>query len=385
MKRAICIILAAFSACTLFAAGELKLRTVVVDAGHGGKDPGCVSKDGRTYEKNLTLDIANRLCAKISESCPDVKVVKTRSKDVFVELKDRAAIANNADADLFISIHINSTKSTSPRGYSVHLLGQSEKHDLLAYNMQVCARENSVITMEDDYSTKYEGFDPSDPESFIFMQLMQNAYLEQSMDFAQRISGTLKSGPVSTDRGIWQDPFYLLWKTSMPAVLVELGFISNSSDLSILRQESSRDKLADRLLEAFIEYKRSYDSSLSIGKGSTVPADTSASKKTAPDTTAVKPSVPAARPAEPAAPEVKKDSVLYGVQIFAGATLLRSGDRQFLGYPPTIVNGGKLYKYVIGTSSSLEKVKEEFETIKATYPNSFIVRIENDSTIAVKN
>ena len=160
----------------------------------------------------------------------------TRSSDKFVELRDRAEIANKAGANLFVSIHINSSFSTSPNGYSVHILGQSsnKNRDLFAYNMDVVKRENSVILLEDDYSTKYQGFDPSNEESFIFMQLMQNAFLEQSLLVASVISEKLKGGPIKADRGIWQNPFYVLWKTAMPAVLVELGFISNNSDLAVL-------------------------------------------------------------------------------------------------------------------------------------------------------
>ncbi|MBR5925595.1 MAG: N-acetylmuramoyl-L-alanine amidase, partial [Bacteroidales bacterium] len=247
-------------------AETLKLRTVVIDAGHGGKDAGAVSKDKKTYEKTFTLAIASKLSEKIKEEYPDIKVVMTRSTDKFVELRDRAAIANKAGGQLFISIHINSAYSTSPNGYSVHILGQSsnKNRDLFAYNMDVVKRENSVILLEDDYSTKYQGFDPSDEQSYIFMSLMQNAHLEQSLLVASIISEKLKGGPVKADRGIWQDPFYVLWKTAMPSVLVELGFISNANDLSILKQEKNRDELAVRLFEAFKESKTVYDGSLDL-------------------------------------------------------------------------------------------------------------------------
>ena len=156
---------------------------MVIDAGHGGKDPGAVSSDKKTYEKSIVLDIAQNLSERIRKAYPDVKVVMTRSSDKYVTLNDRAEIANKADADLFISIHINASAKNSPNGYSVHILGQSSdtNKDLFAYNMDVCRRENSVITLEDDYTTKYQGFDPSDPESFIFMTLMQNSYLEHEI------------------------------------------------------------------------------------------------------------------------------------------------------------------------------------------------------------
>ena len=264
MKRAICLFTALIVQAAVLNAQNLSLSTVVIDPGHGGHDAGAVSKDKKTYEKNLVLDISKRLSEKIKAKYPDVKVILTRSTDVYVELGERARIANRANADLFISVHINASAKTAPNGYSVHLLGQSSKpdRDLFAYNMDVCRRENEVIRLEDDYSTKYEEYDPDDPESMIFLMLMQNAYLEQSLIFAQTVQSHLKGGPIRADRGIWQDPFLVLWKTSMPAALVELGFISNPDDLNILRQSDQRDKIADSLLAAFSEYKKQYEASI---------------------------------------------------------------------------------------------------------------------------
>lgn len=265
MKRTICI-LSALLICTFLGANDdLSLKTVVIDAGHGGKDPGAVSADNKSYEKTFVLDIAKRLKDKINAEFPEVKVILTRSKDEYVELKDRAAIANKANADLFISIHVNAAPTHNPNGFSVHLLGQSshKDRDLFAYNMDVYKRENSVIMLEDDYTTSYQDFDPDDTESFIFMLLMQSAYLEQSFKFAEMVDHNLKGGPIPADRGVWQDPLLVLWKTSMPAVLVELGFISNANDLSVLKKEDSRDQLAERLCKAFKEYKISYDRSVS--------------------------------------------------------------------------------------------------------------------------
>ena len=147
--------------------GRLGLNTVVIDPGHGGNDPGCISKDRKTREKDLTLDISKRLARKIRAEYPEMKVLQTRNTDVFIPLVQRAQIANSAHANLFISIHINATTGTAANGYSVHVLGQSSKkgRDLYSNNFNECARENSVILLEDDYSTNYQGFDPNDPES----------------------------------------------------------------------------------------------------------------------------------------------------------------------------------------------------------------------------
>ena len=348
---------------------ELKLRTVVIDAGHGGKDAGAVSKDKKTYEKTFTLSIATLLADKIKAEYPDVKVVMTRSTDKFIELRDRASIANKAGGQLFISIHINSAYSTSPNGYSVHILGQSsnKNRDLFAYNMDVVKRENSVILLEDDYSTKYQGFDPSDEQSYIFMSLMQNAHLEQSLLVASIISEKLKGGPIRADRGIWQNPFYVLWKTAMPAVLVELGFISNSTDLSILKQEAKRKDLADRLFEAFKEYKNLYDSSLEIHKEDAAPS-----------------AEPAPAAVQEVKAEAKTDTVRYGTQIFASSRNIDPADPSFMGYAPVVINIGSLNKYIIGLSESEEEARKANAIIKAKYPGSFMVKIGPDGVTRFK-
>ncbi len=333
----------------------LKLRTVVIDAGHGGKDAGAVSKDKKSYEKTFTLSIASTLAEKIRKEFPDVKVVMTRTTDRFVELRDRAEIANKAGGQLFISVHINSSVSTSPNGYSVHILGQSsnKNRDLFAYNMDVVKRENSVILLEDDYSTKYQGFDPSDEQSYIFMTLMQNAHLEQSLLVASVISEKLKGGPIKADRGIWQNPFYVLWKTAMPAVLVELGFISNQNDLSNLKQESKREDLAERLFQAFKDYKGIYDSSLDIHH----------EEETTPPVTA---------------------DVRYGTQIFASSRSIDPSDEMFMGYVPTVINIGSLNKYIIGVFESEDEARKANQEIKTKYPGCFMVRLSSDGVTRFK-
>lgn len=365
----------------LQAAGDLSLKRVVIDAGHGGKDPGAVSQDRRTYEKTLTLDIAKRLGEKISEGCPGVGVTYTRSSDVFVSLNDRAVIANRANADLFISIHINASRATSANGFSLHVLGQSSirDRDLYAYNMDVCKRENSVILLEDDYSTTYQGFDPSDPESFIFMQLMQNSHLEQSLLLSQMISSKLSGGPVRVNRGVWQNPFYVLWKTAMPSVLVELGFISNSADLAVLKDPGKRDMIASALFSAFLEYKRHYDSSVDVGARERVPAPSEPANAPSVPRDTVPAAVPAPlpSPSQEAVPAPACPTVLYGSQIFALRTLIPENDSRFLGYKPRVVKVGEIYRYFIGVFDSIDRAKEELPTIRKKYPSAFILKIED--------
>ena len=371
------------------ASDKLKLSTVVIDAGHGGNDPGCVSSDKKTYEKTLTLDISRRLASKISAAYPDVKVIQTRTGDKFVSLDDRPQTANKAGANLFISIHINATTSKSPSGYSVHVLGQSSKknRDLYANNMEVCKRENSVILLEDDYSTKYMGFDPSDPESYIFMLLMQNAHLEQSVRFAQIINKNLAAGPLKVDRGLHQDPFYVLWKTAMPSVLVELGFISNTADLAILRDEKKRDQLADCLFKAFKEYKTLYDSSLDIS--STAPETEPQAEKPA-DKADAGGNPPAevnggeqagvqASASEVPAAETSESKTLYAIQVLVSGKLLPEDSSMFMGYKPKIIRSGKLYKYFICVDEKPQTPKQNLQKVKKKFPDCFIVVIEGES------
>lgn len=244
------------------------LHTVVIDAGHGGKDPGAVSRDQKTYEKTLVLSIAKKLGGKIeAEYKGDVKVLYTRTEDVFVPLQDRADFANSNNADLFISVHINaSPKGRTGSGHSVHILGASSNpnRDVLSGNLDVCKRENSVILLEDDFSTTYQGFDPSDETSYIFMTLMQGAFYEQSIYLASLVEKKLGNDPIKESKGVFQNAFYVLWKTAMPSVLLELGYISDDNDLALLRTEEGRDKIAEKVFEAFKEYKTNYDESMRI-------------------------------------------------------------------------------------------------------------------------
>ena len=339
---------------------SLGLRTVVIDPGHGGKDPGGVSRDKKTFEKNLVLDISKRFGQKIKEKYPEVKVIYTRSSDVYVTLNERAAIANRNNADLFISIHTNANNSSSVHGASVHILGQSRdpKRDLYAGKMDVSRRENSVILLEDDYTTDYQGFDPDSPESFIFFNLMQNAYYEQSILFASKVDEYLRKTDfaVSGYTGIHQDPFWLLWKTAMPAVLLELGFISNPADLKVLNSSSGRNDIAEKLLGAFSSFKEAYDASLE-------------SKEVA----------------APVREEVKaadeQPKAYYGIQIMGLGRLLKNGDPALKGLEVQAVKSpdSKIYKYVTGRFADRKSAEHRIAEVKKLFPEAFLVKVEGTS------
>lgn len=354
---------------------QLKLSTIVIDPGHGGHDPGCISADKKTYEKNVALDIARRLSRKIGASLPGVKTVLTRSDDRFVTLSGRADIANDLGADLFISIHVNAqAKGTSASGYSIHCLGQSsrEGNDLFSKNLDLIKRENSVILLEDDYKTRYQGFDPSDPQSYILFSLMQNAHLEHSLVFAEDVANAMKGGPIAHNRGVSQDPFWVLWRTTMPAVLVEVGFITNPNDLKALRSPEERDRIAENLLKAVKTFKKRYDNSTAT----TTAPDRSAKKETAPE---AKPEAKPEVQSEPAA-DATPSGTVYGVQVLATSRKMKSTDAFFKGYTPLEVRSGKLYKYILFADDDLSEVRKKKKELDQKFPGCFLVS-KNGETV----
>ena len=363
LKRTICLVLATLLCVALSAGDKLRLSTVVIDPGHGGKDSGAVSQDKKSYEKTFVLDIATTLADKIRAACPDVKVVLTRSDDRYVTLGGRADLANKEEANLFISIHINANAKTSPNGFSVHVLGQSSQknRDLYANNMEIVRREN--------YNTTYGGFDPNDPESYIFMNLMQNANLEQSVRFAQAVQKHLKGGPIANDRGLSQDPFLVLWRTAMPAVLLELGFISNANDLAALREKENRDQLAERICQAFIEYKQIYDGTVNAA---------------APEGDKPVVNVPPKNDPAPPAVSRKDGKAFYAIQVFAVKKKMDPKAREFMGYTPHIIQSGSLYKYYIGISDTAAGSKKHLPAIRKKYPDAFLVKITGDQVVRVE-
>ena len=348
---------------------QMSLKTVVIDPGHGGKDAGCISRDKKTYEKNITLDIGKRLANKISSAYPDIAVLLTRGDDTFVELENRAVFANKAGADLFISIHVNSVeKGTTANGYSIHCLGQSRKkgNDLYSKNLDLVKRENSVIMLEEGYETKYQGFDPNDPQSSIIFNLMQNAHLGNSLAFAEDVAAAMGSTPIRHSRGVSQDPFWVLWRTAMPSVLVEVGFITNPDDLETMRSESGRDAIADNLFKAFSTFKSRYDGSMQVRKDEPAPAKPAEAAPSKP-----KEEPKAANPV----PEAKPQGPRYGTQILVTSKAMDLNDPFFAGYKPVLVKSGKYNKYIVGVSSSQAEAKKQFAKIQKIFPDAFIVKL----------
>ncbi len=234
------------------------ISTIVIDAGHGGHDPGCIGSGVK--EKEITLNIALALGAKIQDEMPDVKIVYTRSTDKFVDLWERAAIANRNKADIFISLHCNSTKNTKIAGTETFTMGLHKAEE----NLEVSERENEVVLLEDDYIQRYDGFDPNSPESHIYFSLFQNSYMEQSIQLAAKIENELSNSRKISSRGVKQAGFVVLWKTKMPSILIETGFLSNKKERDYLSSSKGVEELATSIAKAITTYKKSYETSSSL-------------------------------------------------------------------------------------------------------------------------
>lgn len=232
---------------------EFKIKTVVIDAGHGGKDPGTHGTDLK--EKDVVLKIALKLGEYIEKNYPEVKVIYTRKTDKFIELKERAAIANKNKAELFISIHANAISNSTTFGTETWVMGLHKSEA----NLTVAKRENSVILKEDNYEEKYQGFDNT-PESYIMMSLTQSAYLESSVKFADKIEKQFKSKAGRNSRGVKQAGFIVLYETSTPSVLVEVGFLTNAKEEKFLGTAEGQDLIASGIYRAFKEYKSEVES-----------------------------------------------------------------------------------------------------------------------------
>ena len=231
-----------------------KLETIVIDPGHGGKDPGTSGK--KTKEKDIALKIALKFGNYIEKNIPGVKVIYTRKDDRYVALDERAEMANRNKAQLFICIHANSLPGAPAYGTETYVMGLHKDKG----NFEVAKRENEVILMDENYQERYEGFDPKSPESYILFTLSQSAYHESSLKFAQKLEAQFKTKSGRFSRGVKQAGFLVLWRTSMPSVLIETGFLSNSKEEGFLASDEGQDKIASGIYRAFKDYKTEIES-----------------------------------------------------------------------------------------------------------------------------
>ena len=334
---------------------------VVLDAGHGGKDPGAISNGYK--EKKIALDVVLEL-GKTLEKLDGTKVIYTRKRDKFVELWKRADIANKADADLFVSIHCNSVGNSKPYGTETWVLGEKNTER----NFEFAKRENEVIFLEEDYEKNYAGFDPSSPESTIAIGIEQEVYVEQSIVLAQKIENAFKNKAKRKSRGLKQKSLLVIRNTYMPSVLVELGFISNKKEGAFLNSKKGQSKMANALKQAIIEYKNELDTNI----GDTFLAENEYGFEI--DT-----------PQEESSQII--DGVTFKVQIAASSRKLDAKPYNFNGLKPiSRETQDKLYKYFYGATSDYTKIKRLKEEAKSKgYSSCFVVAYRNGKRITVEN
>lgn len=350
---------------------EEKSFTVVIDAGHGGRDPGAIGRRGK--EKNINLNVALKLGKLIQNNCNDVNIVYTRQKDVFVALDRRAQIANNAKADLFISIHTNSVaRGRTVRGTETYTLGLHRTDD----NLEVAKKENSVILIESDYEQRYAGFNPNSAESYIIFEFLQDKNMEKSVQLATLIQKQFKTTAKRIDKGVHQGGFLVLRETTMPGVLVELGYISTPDEERYLLTESGTDALAKSIFQAFVQYKKQHTS---VSTRSAEP------RREAPREMKEKPITPAPAPeAKEAQSTQASGKPVFKIQILTSEKKLPANSKQFKGLKPVNHYREKgLYKYTYGESTDYNKVIRTKRQIATKFKDAFIIAFKDGQKMNV--
>ncbi len=349
--------------------------TVVIDAGHGGKDAGAVGHVLKLKEKDLNLDVSLRLASKIRTAYPDMNVVLTRSTDVFLPLQERADIVNKNNADLFICIHTNSADSRAARGAETFILGTER----MEANLDVAMRENSVIKLEQDYQTTYQGFDPNSIDSYIMFELMQNRYMNQSLQFASMVQNRFVGELKRDDRGVRQAAFWVLLKSACPSVLIEMGFISNKDEEKYMASDKGKRELTEAIYSAFCQYYTAISPSENRPeKKDTVLTSTSSQPQVQHESQPKPQSQPKVQP-EPQ-PKVQQSmpvAEIYRIQIFSSRKVLPAGDKEFKGLKGCVYEKkGEWYKYMYGNYATEQEAQEAQNTLKAKFPDCFIVKVK---------
>ena len=364
-----------------------KLYTVVIDAGHGGHDPGALGQ--QTKEKNINLAIALKLGNLIKSSLRDVKVIYTRDADYFVELYRRAGLANESKADLFISIHCNANKNHSLKGAETYVMGLHKSEA----NLNIAKLENAAILLESDYQASYNGFDPNSDESYIIFSLNQNLNLDQSTDFAAAIQAQMEERVGMSNRGVRQAGFLVLYKTTMPSVLVETGYLSNPGEEKFLASSKGQDFIASAIFRAFKDVARHdlvadkpaepeekvilpHKEAEKVEKVTrdTAPVVASQAKKVPSETKKTTPDPGNTKPA---------DKLSYRVQIAAEAKDIGTNAPKFSGFTGVqMYRHGGMYKYTVGNEADLAAVLRLLATVKEKgVKDAFVVIFRNDQRI----
>ena len=374
--------------------------TVVLDAGHGGNDAGAVGAFSK--EKNINLKYTLELGDLIKKNHPDVKVIYTRNKDVFVNLNERARIANRAKADLFISIHTNASKNKSANGMETFTLGVSRSKE----NMEVAMLENSVILLEDDYEKKYEGFDPNSTDSYIMFEFMKDQYMDRSISCADLIQQNMINASKRNNRGVRQAGFLVLRATTMPSILIELGFISNKEEEKFLNNSDNQTKICKAIYQAFSDYKHNIDrrngkasedkgewikekgeiknneqqltsDTSEANKGQKSKVDESLNRKTDESTKRLNDST-TQQPND----KSEASQIEYYWQILVSKNNYNLTHKVFHGLTiGNVKHENNVYKYLVGPASSKEDIEKQRNNIKQYFPDAFIVTYQDGKRV----
>lgn len=345
------------------------VSVVVIDPGHGGKDPGAVV--GNASEKDIVLDIGLKLGQLIKTYFPDTKVIYTRNRDVFIPLYRRAEIANKNNADLFISIHANYVGARSVQGTETFVLGQHRSDD----NLEVAKKENSVILLEDDYTTKYEGFDPNSAESYIMFELVQDEYLEQSVMLASDIQNQFREKTNRQDRSVKQAGFLVLRETTMPSVLIEAGFLSHPAERNYLMSQSGRSNIASAIFSAFQNYKKKIEEKSSFAMVTEKSSFPQTNHSVSAESIFTKQNLT----------DEKQRTLYFSVQVAATTQPLDANVPGFKNENNIFsTHSENIYRYYSGKFPSYEKALKEKQRLQSKFNGAFIVAFENDKLISVK-
>ena len=362
MRRIYILLLLVFTITGLTA----KDFTVVIDAGHGGKDPGALSANKSIQEKDITLKVALMVGENIKKKHPEVNVLYTRQKDVFVGLNDRARMANKANADLFISIHTNAATNRTAKGAETYTLGIEEERT--ERNLDIAKRENGVIFLEENHEKKYANFNPNSPESYIIFEYMQSEFVKESIHIAQYVQTNLTAQAQRYDRGVRQAGFLVLHATSMPSILVELGYISNAEEAKYLASETGQKKLSNCISTAFDKYYA--DLNKQMGNAA---MDYLVENET-PDATSV---------VETPTPTSNTDNKpVFKIQFMVSSTKFDSNDKAFKGLTPVDYYYDKgLYKYTYNATTDYNKILQVKKKVNEKFKDAFIVAFINGERI----
>jgi N-acetylmuramoyl-L-alanine amidase len=350
---------------------------VVLDAGHGGKDFGA-SYYGYA-EKNIALGVVLKL-GKLLEKNPNIDVVYTRTTDVFVELDERANIANHAKATIFISIHCNANPSTIANGFETYVMGVARNKS----NLEVAKLENDVISLEKDYKQNYEGYNPNSPESTIGMLMLQEEYRENSVELAARIQKNFAQNSDRKDRGVREAGFLVLRKIAMPRILVEMGFISNLSEGQYLASEEGQNDIAADIAAAVVSYKKEF-----YGSSNNEPVIEKAKNKTLPKVLDTPKTIKKDTVKNPVKKDLQKEepNVIFKIQISASSKKIENSPENFNGLENiSFEESGNLNKYFFGETPDYETAKQNLAKAKSKgYKSAYIVAFKNGKKVNVKD